>query len=817
MPSSPQLIEPPEWNVDVVTSDGGTVHLRPIVPDDGPRLLALNERISDRTAYLRFFSYRRTISDQELERLVTVDYVDRLALVAMLGEQIIAVGRYDRTGPDEAEVAFLVEDAHQHRGLGTLLLEHLAVLARRNGIDRFNAITLAENRKMLGVFRAAGFQTTRSFEDGMYRVDFPIDHIDPEPLFRREQQADVASITRILRPAGVAVIGASRSGTGHGNRILAQIRKGSFDGSVAVVHPEAEEIADHPTHAAVGDVPFEIDLAIVAVGIDDVEAVVADCGRAGVGSLCIITSGFAEAGPAGEARIRDLASLAHRHGMRLVGPNSLGVLNTDPDVGLLATFAHVLPRPGPLGLLSQSGMLAVAALDRAADIGLGISSFVSVGDKADVSGNDLLQYWEQDPRTRVIGLYLESFGNPAKFSRTARRVGRSKPIITVKSGRSLEPDDLTQDAVDALFRQTGVVRVDTIEELLDTAKVLADCPLPLGPRVQVVGNVGGAALLCADACLAGGLRLARPGSDTLTDLRLGGAVVWPTGRPIELPVGASGEVWREVVSAVLADDEVDAVIVTHHSILATDAEDVAAALLAAGAEADGKPLLASFLEGALDRRDLRTPDGQVRIPIFPFPEAPAKALARAQRYAQWRHHRSGTVPSPSDELERLTDEAVGWSVEGARPATADETTRILVAAGIEPGPPPDEPVRFALRLGIGAHPSFGPIVSARLQVPGTGVVARPGYRLAPLSDEDASSLLRHLPGVDDLDEPLEAAEHTALVELILRVGSLAAEMTALEEGRIGPVHVTRSGCGVEAATFRLRPGDAAQDLPVRRL
>ncbi len=816
MTSSPQLIDPPDWNVDVVTSDGGTVHLRPIRPDDGPRLLALNERISDRTAYLRFFSYRRTITDEELERLVTVDYVDRLALVAMLADEIIAVGRYDRTGPDEAEVAFLVEDAHQHRGLGTLLLEHLAVLARRNGIDRFNAITLAENRKMLGVFRAAGFRTTRSFEDGMYRVDFPIDHIDPEPLFRREQQADVASITRILRPEGVAIVGASRSGSGHGNRILHQLRSGPFSGSVAVVHPEAPEIAGLQAVASIAEVPFDVDLAIVAVAAEQVEAVVTECGAAGVGSLCVITSGFAEAGPEGEEQIRHVASLAHRHGMRLVGPNSLGVLNTDPSLALYATFADVVPSPGPLGLLSQSGMLAVAALERAADIDLGISSFVSVGDKADVSGNDLLQYWEEDPRTRVIGLYLESFGNPVKFSRLARRVGRTKPIVTVKSGHSLGPDELTEEAIDALFRQTGVVRVATIEELLDTAKVLADCPLPLGPRVQVIGNVGGAALLCADACRAGGLALADPSEATMRAIGEAGAVVGSAGQPIELPVAAEPASWSAVIGAVIADDSVDAVIVTHHAVLGTDADDVAAAIVEAASEAEGKPILASVLAGALELSTLRTPDGQIQIPVFPFPEAPAKALALAHRYAQWRLHRFGVLPEPSEELSALADEAVEWATGSPRPATAEETARILAAARIELSDRPSD-TRFGLRLGIGLHPAFGPIVSARLEAPGTGVAGRPGYRLAPLSDEDATSLLRHLPGLGELDQPIAVADHAALVDLVLRVGTLAAEMTAIDVGRIGPVHVTDAGCFVEAATFTLRPGDAAQDLPIRRL
>lgn len=812
-----QRAEPPEWNVDVVASDGGIVHLRPIRPDDGDALVGISERSSDHTLYLRFFSYRRTILPAELERLVTVDYVDRMALVAELGGVAIGVGRYDRVGADEAEVAFLIEDAHQHRGLGTLLLEHLAVLARRNGIDRFTAITLAENRKMLGVFRAAGFQAKRRFEDGAYRIDFPIDHIDPDPLFRREHEADAASIAPILRPRTVLVVGASHTGKGHGSRLLAQLQAGGFTGRIDVVHPVGGEIGGVVAHRSIAELPERIDLAVLAVPADEVEALADELGAVSCRSLMVITTGFAEAGPAGQERIAALTNRVRRHGMRLLGPSSLGVVNTDPEVRLAASFAPTLPERGGFGLLSQSGMLAAGALERADAIELGMSSFVSAGDKADVSGNDLLQFWEQDPRTRVIGLYLESFGNPGKFSRIARRVGRTIPIVAVKSGTSLD-DELTEDVTDALIRQTGVVRVDSVQSMLDTAKVLSDCPLPLGPRVQVIGDVGGAAMLCADACRRAGLEAASLADATRARTVEAGAVPAPSGRPVLIPVAADAATWAEVIRAVLRDDGADAVIVTFHAVLSTPAAEVAEAIGQAATDAEGKPLLASMPRGAIDIRTITSPEGDVAVPVFPFPETPAHALGLARRYATWRLHRSGTYPEASPELLAVADEAARWAQDGPRPADPDECGRLLQAAGIEIALDEPSGTAYALRIGIGQHPRFGPLVSARLEAPhGARFAARPAYRLAPLTDEDASSLLRHLPGGDDLDSPIRAEDRPELVELIARIGMVAAEVEAIESAELGPVYVGADGSRLLAASIVLRPGDAAHDLPVRRL
>ncbi|MEM9034896.1 MAG: GNAT family N-acetyltransferase [Actinomycetota bacterium] len=817
MTTAQERAEPPDWNVDVVASDGGIVHLRPIRPDDGDELLGINERSSDHTIYLRFFSYRRKITPAELERLVTVDYVDRLALVAELNGTAIGVGRYDRVGDDVAEVAFLVEDAHQHRGLGTLLLEHLAVLARRNGIDRFTAMTLAENRKMLGVFRAAGFKAKRRFEDGAYVIDFPIDHIDPDPLFRREHRADVASITPILRPSSVLVIGASHTGDGHGSRMLEQLRAGGFAGRIDVVHPGGGEIGGLIAKRTIGELAEPVDLAVLAVPADEVESVVTQLGEISCRSVIVVTSGFAEAGPEGEERIRALTAQVRSTGMRLVGPSSLGVVNTDPEVRLAASFAPTLPARGGFGFLSQSGMLAAAALERANAIDLGVSSFVSVGDKADVSGNDLLQFWEHDPRTKVVGLYLESFGNPRKFSRIARRVGRTTPIVTVKGGTSLD-DELTEDVTDALIRQTGVVRVDTVQAMLDTAKVLADCPLPLGPRVQVIGNVGGAAVLCADACRRAGLELAELSDETLERAADVGAVPGPTGRPTLVPVAADRETWSEVIRTVLRDDGVDAVIIAFHAVLTTPAADIAEAIGQAAADSEGKPLLASMPAGAIDIRTITSPEGDVLVPVFPFPETPAHSLGLAHRYASWRLHRSGVYPEVPEALLTLADDAARWADGASRPADPDECGRLLQAAGIDLVL--DEPTgtSYAIRIGIRQHPTFGPLVSARLEAPhGARFAARPAYRLAPLTDEDAASLLRHLPGSSELDDPIRAEDRPELIELVARIGAFAAEVEAIESADLGPVYVGDEGSGLLDVSITLRPGDAAHDLPVRKL
>lgn len=649
---------PAELEADVVLADGGTARVRPIRPDDAAALRDLHARLSPETIYRRFFSPRRELTDEEVDHLVRVDYRDRLALVVVLEGALVAVARYDRIpGSADAEVAFVVEDRHQGRGIGTILLEHLAAAAVWRGIRRFVADALAENRAMLGVFRSAGFEETQALESGVVRVvlDLVPTREYLERVEERERVAGVRSIERLLRPRSVAVVGASREPGTIGHELFRNLLNGGFAGPVYPVNPKATHVASVRAYPSVLEVPDAVDLAVVAVPAALVPAVVRECGEKGVHGLVVVSAGFAEAGPKGAAAERELARLAHELGMRVVGPNCMGVVNTDPDVSMNATFAPVPPRRGGVAFSSQSGGLGIAILAEAGRRGLGVSSFVSIGNKADVSSNDLLRYWEQDPSTEVILLYLESFGNPRMFSRIARRIARRKPIVAVKGGRTPAGSRgaashtaamaTPEVAVEALFRQAGVIRVDTLEELFDVAGLLVDQPLPQGCRVAIVGNAGGPGVLAADACESHGLEVPELSPETQARLRSFLPAEAAVGNPVDLVASASAQDYRRALEAVLADERVDAVLVIFTPPLVTQAADVAEALAEVGATAS-KPLLANFLATDAAIAALR---GAARpIPWFAYPEAAARALARVAGHVAWRERPEGAVPELAD-------------------------------------------------------------------------------------------------------------------------------------------------------------------------
>ena len=544
----------PESAVDVLLADGSVAQVRPITPGDAAAVDALFGRVSRETIYYRYFSLRPVVPHEEFDALVQADGFEVGALVMIQHDLVIGIAQYHRDpGRDDAEVAFLVDDAFQGHGVGTMLLEHLVDHARHHGIRRFIADTLTENHRMLRVFADAGFvrQYTRNAE--VIRIVFDIAP-SPEALAAadaRDHVAVVESLRRLLAPRAIAVIGAGRRRGTIGHELLRNLVAGDFNGPVYPVNPAGGHVASVPSWPSIDAIPGPVDLAVVAVPAESVAAVVEACGTKGVSSLVVITAGFAETGEEGVAAQEALARLAHRYGMRMVGPNCFGIINTDPAVSMNATFAAQPPLPGKVGFVSQSGGLGIAILAEAMGRGIGLSSFVSMGNKADVSGNDLLQWWEDDPATDVILLYLESFGNPRKFSRIARRVSRTKPIVAVKGGRSgagtraasshtaaLASSDR---AVDALFEQTGVVRVETIEELFDVAEVLAHQPRCPGRRVAVVGNAGGPGVLAADACASRGLEVPEF-SDALAaalDELLPTAA--STRNPVDLAAGATAQ------------------------------------------------------------------------------------------------------------------------------------------------------------------------------------------------------------------------------------------------------------------------------------
>jgi acetyl coenzyme A synthetase (ADP forming)-like protein len=692
--SSSHVAAPVHWESDVVLVDGGTVHVRPIRPDDGSALIAFHEGLSADTVYSRFFSAKPRLSAVEVEHFTHVDHDTRVAFVAELGGRIIGVARYDRTARErEAEVAFVVADEHQGRGIGTVLLEHLASAAREQGITRFVAETLPHNRQMLEVFQAAGFDEKARYADGVVHVELAIEPTDKAraAMEAREHRAEARSVARLLTPRSVAVIGASRKPATVGHQVLRNLLAGGFVGPVYPVNPGAPHVASVKAYPTVLDVPDAVDLAVVAVPAAAVLDVIEQCGRKGVAGLVVLTAGFDEVEGHGEAQAA-LRDRAHRHGMRLVGPNCLGVANT--AVGLNATFSPYAPRPGRIGMQSQSGALGIAVLERSARIGLGVSSFVSVGNKADVSGNDLLQYWEDDPGTDVVLLYLESFGNPHKFSRIARRVSRRKPIVAVKSGRSTAGVRAASShtaamasadvAVDALFRQAGVIRVDTMDELFDMALVLGSGPLPNGRAVAIVGNSGGPGILATDACDGAGLTVPELTPETQALLR---QVVDPNGavaNPIDLVASATPEIYEQALRLTLADEPVDAALVICTPTFAARPAGVADVLRRVAADQD-KPVLGCFLAAPEISPLLGGNETGAQVPAFASPEPAARALARAAAYAEWRRRPPGAVP----ELDGFDPDRAHAIVEvflteatGGGWLPAERVDELLDAAGI---------------------------------------------------------------------------------------------------------------------------------------
>jgi acetyl coenzyme A synthetase (ADP forming)-like protein len=621
-------------------TDGGTVQVRSLRSGDAARLIAFRAALSDKSVYQRFFSPKPTSSGEGDDLFARLDHSRRVALVAELGDRFVGLARYDRgSTPDTAEVAFVVGDEHQGRGIGSVLLEHLAAAARERGITRFVAQTPAQNDRMLGVLRDAGFAERSRVEGDVVHVELIIEPTDRAraAVEEREHRAEAASVARLLTPGSVAVIGASRSPATVGHQVLRNLLAGGFAGPVYPVNPGAVHVASVKAYPTVGDIPGAVDLAVVAVPAAAVAHVVRQCAAKGVSALVVLSAGFGEVGEvAAQAELRDLA---RRNGMRLVGPNCVGVVNT--AIGLDATFSSYAPTAGRIAMQSQSGALGIAILERSTRIGLGVSSFVSVGNKADVSGNDLLQYWEDDPATDVVLLYLESFGNPHKFARIARRVSRRKPIVAVKSGRSaagvraasshtaaMASPDI---AVDALFRQAGVIRVDTLDELFDMALVLGSQPLPGGHRVAIVGNSGGPGILATDACAGAGLEVAELSATTQAALRTVVDPIAAVSNPVDLVASATPEIYEQALRLVLADAAVDAAIVICTPTFAASPPRIADVLRRISAATD-KTVLGCFLAwpgmSPLLRRERADQIGQ-DVPAFASPEPAARALARA--------------------------------------------------------------------------------------------------------------------------------------------------------------------------------------------
>jgi acyl-CoA synthetase (NDP forming)/GNAT superfamily N-acetyltransferase len=685
--------DPPAYPpADALTSDGRVVQIREVDAADAEGLDALHRRAGAEQLRSRFFTSGEGGIDREVERLTRPASDEFAAIVALEHDQIIGVASYERHRVDRhrAEFAVFVDAARHGRGIGTLLLERLADLARHGGITYLSGDILASNLAMLkvmcglspdgltpptGSVVSAGLSTAWSERD--------LAHIA-----ERDRLAEQHSLTPLLEPKTVAVVGAGRDSRGIGHRILRNIIDYGFTGEIYPIHPTAETVAGQPAYASFSELPGPVDLVVVAVPAAAVTAVVDAAGRAGAHAAVIISSGFSEAGDDGAAVQRELVHRARSHGMRLVGPNCLGLINTDARIRLAASFAAEIPRPGGLALASQSGAVGIAVLHHAAAAGIGVHSFVSLGNKADVSGNDLLAYWQNDPDCRAVCLYLESFGNPRKFAHVARSVAREKPVLAVKSGRSAggrragashtaaaaAPDV----AVDALFAQAGVIRTDTLGELLDAARVVVDQPLPAGNRAAIVGNAGGINVLAADSAENAGLSIPRLSprlSSRLDGIASGAASV---DNPIDLGAAASPQALRSTVDELAASGEIDAIVMV---FAATGTNDVPGSIAALSLAADGCDIPMAAV--VLGMTDAPTVLGTRRVPVFDLPERAIAALGHAADYAAWRRAPRGRhVDLPGIDATAARDLVTRALIDGGGWLPPDRAAALLSAYGI---------------------------------------------------------------------------------------------------------------------------------------
>jgi acyl-CoA synthetase (NDP forming)/ribosomal protein S18 acetylase RimI-like enzyme len=879
---------PRHWEADVLLRDGRTAHIRPIRPDDREVFVEFYSRVSDESKYYRFFSPMPRLSERDLDRFTNVDHVGRVAFVLTLQDQIIAVGRYDLVKPGEAEVAFLVEDQHQGRGIAQLLLEHLAQAGRERGVERFVAEVLPDNTRMIQTFRDAGYRVVSEYEEGVLLLEFSIDPTDTAigVMMSREHRAEAASIHKFFHPRSVAVIGASRRQETIGQALVRNLVLGDFAGRVYAVNPSSSAVSGLPTYKTVGDIPDDVDLAIVAVPAEAVQDVVLDCAAKGVHGLVVISSGFAETGEEGRVRQRKLVGLSRSYGLRLIGPNALGIINTAADVSLNASLAPIMPPRGRAGFFCQSGALGSAILEKVRNRGLGLSTFVSAGNRADVSGNDLLQYWEEDDSTEVVLLYLESIGNPRKFSRIARRVSLRKPIIAVRSGRTTQGVPMGHAvrkivappaAVDAMFRQAGVIQVDTLEEMFDVAQLLAHQPLPRGRRVAIVGNSDALGLLAADAAASVGLVV---------------------NKSTALGADASAEDFEDALDAAIDDPDIDSVVAVYVPPINVSGEDVANVLAAVGEQSD-KPLVSSFLGSEGVPELLRVPDvagstaGRGSVPSYPGVEAAVRALARVVEYAVWLRTPEG-APLDAAEVDTTTAKRLVNEMLKRHPDGADldlETVTALlaaygiqlwqarpvsssgeaVAAGEEVGwdvvlkataehlrERPDlahvwrnidtagemrdawdslsrvitDPARAGFvvqknsRPGVPVairsieDPLFGPVVSFGIAGPLTELLADKAFRIPPLGERDAAAMVREIKSSPMLFgyRGSEVVDVTEIERLIQRVAQLQNDLPQVSALELSLVLAGADGATVLTAAARVDPvADPRSDWFVRRM
>jgi acyl-CoA synthetase (NDP forming)/GNAT superfamily N-acetyltransferase len=887
MTLAPEMI--PDDGLDALTIDGAIIRIRSVRLDDAAGLTDLHDRAAAETLYRRFLSPGHNPIKAEVKRLTRPDDGRHVALVAVEHGKIVGTASYELL-PDQtrAEFAIFVDDQSHDRGIGTLLLEHLTVRARRHGVTDLFGEILPQNGPMLRVARDLGRASRTSWGQGLVEVHLDTNDDGGDAVDERDLAAARNSLRPLFAPESVAVVGAGRAPGGIGHAVLRSIVDGGYTGRLYPINPQADHVAGLPCFPSLAAAPRPLDLAVIAVPAAAVLDAVKDAAAVGVRAVVIVSSGFGETDDAGRERQRAVVRVARSSGMRLVGPNCLGLLNNDPGVRLRAMFADAAPSGG-LALASQSGAVGISVLEQATEHDLGIASFVSLGNKADVSGNDLMAYWYDDPAVKVIALYLESLGNPRRFARVARTVARRKPVLAVKSGRTAAGSRAgashtaaaaAPDAtIDALFEQAGVIRCDGLGDLLGTARMLAEQPLPRGRRLAIVGNAGGINVLCADAADANGLELADLSDDLQTQIREAAPGAAATANPIDLGAAATPDAVASAIRAVAP--AVDTIVVAFGATLASNAAETLAAIGRAADDVD-VPVTVVLL-GVPDRPSSL---GQRRAPVYALPEDAIRAVGRAVRYARWRATPMGVRPRFDDLDQRGARDCIeaalrhgGWQsssvatevlayygirvtptlvasaetavetageelgypvvlktaktelvhksdVGGVRTQITDvhalrEAYRSICAATGDPHVlvQGQAPSGVELVAGVVHDPLFGSLIMCGLGGVHTELFRDRSLRLLPITDRDATAMWKGLRGAPLLTgyRGTPAADTDAVEDLLLRLGRLAEDLPEIAELDLNPIIVHEDGLSIVDVKMRIAPIRSEPDAALRSL
>ena len=766
---------------------GGLVTIRPVGPGDGAALRELDAQASDRSIHYRFFTVARGVAERYTEMIALAPQTEtRDSVLAVVADRVVGLATLEQIAEDTGEVALLIADSVQHEGIGTLLVEELVLAAHRRRLAVLTADVLIDNLPMLRVLRDLGLPIAEHLSDGVVevRMNVAADSAFAARVTERERKAEEASLSSVLAPASIAIIGVGSSESSVGRAVLRNLLEQRFTGELAVVHPRHADVLGVRAVATVAELPFAPDLAIVAIPAQRVPAVVGELGQRGARAALLLTSGFGEMGEAGGAAQRALVHSAREQGMRLVGPNCLGIVNTDPAVRLNATFARLPLLPGGLALASQSGAVGIAVVQAAADRHLGIAGFVSMGNKSDVSGNDLLLAWQDDERVSVIALYLESVGNPRKFSRIARVVAQAKPVLALKAGRGAAAQAAGQShtaaaavaepVVQSLFEQAGVQRVATLEELLDAARVIDNQPRPTGPRVGIVGNSGGPEILATDAAETAGLQVPELSPRLRARIRELAPALASDRNPVDLGAAVPAAQIEAVLNALLDSGEVDALVAVFAETLAVPPDRVRESVVAAARRAALPVILAEV--GARPRN--LTIDGTDRaLPVFGFPEPAVDALAVAVRAAAAADRPLTEAPCPSGlQLAPVRDLITAAVAQGPRWLAPADAARLLEACGI--------PVaRQETARGMDAARA----AANRLGYP---VVVK---RAVGVHKSDTGGVILDIRGDQDLRAALDALGDTEVLVQAMYSGGVELIVGGVQDAQFGPVVLTGAG------------------------